>query len=356
MEKHNSTIKTYLKTFMNWEQNDWARLLPMAEFAYNNAKNANTSHTPFKLNCGFHPQVSFEDDIDPCFKSRFANKLAKELKKLIDIYQQNLLHAQKLQKKANEKGVKPQSYASGENVWLNCKYIKIKRNQKLKAKFFGLFWILHPIEKQVYKLDLSTKWKIHDVFHMSLLEQDTIKKERINELFLKPEPEFNTGNNKEYEVEAIIDSAVYAKEAEGYLPSLYYLVFWKGYPEEESTWEPSSTVMYFQKIIFTFYKDHPEKPMATFSPLDSALPMAKPSVKLPVKPSAKQKRGRPISSMKQAKEWDIGQWYFFFLVLVRLKGFFTNSISFGSFTNFVSFGRDAHLVSSSNVRVLFIYE
>ena len=109
----------------------------------------------------------------------------------------------------------------------------------------------------------------------------------MNELFSEPEPEFDTGDNKEYEVEAIIDSAVYAKEVEGHLPSLYYLVSWKGYLEEKSTWEPSFAVMHLWKMIFTFYKDHPEKPMATFSPLDSTPPIAKLSVKPPVKPSAK---------------------------------------------------------------------
>lgn len=30
---------------------------------------------------------------------------------------------------------------------LNSKYIKIKQNQKLKAKFFGFFQILHLVEK-----------------------------------------------------------------------------------------------------------------------------------------------------------------------------------------------------------------
>ena len=46
----------------------------------------------------------------------------------------------------------------------------------------------------------------------------------MNELFSKPEPEFDASNNKEYEIEAIKDSTAYAKEIEGYLPSLYYLV------------------------------------------------------------------------------------------------------------------------------------
>ena len=51
-----------------------------------------------------------------------------------------------------------------------------------------------------------------------------MRKERMNELFPEPEPEFNVGNNKKYKVEAIINSAVYAKKAKGYLPGLYYLV------------------------------------------------------------------------------------------------------------------------------------
>ena len=100
-------MEAYLRAFVNWEQNDWARLLPMAEFAYNNAKNAGTDHTPFELNCGFHPRVSFEDDVDPRFRSRSADELTKELNELMDICQQNLLHAQELQKRAYDKGVKP---------------------------------------------------------------------------------------------------------------------------------------------------------------------------------------------------------------------------------------------------------
>ena len=129
----------------------------MAEFTYNNAKNASTDHTPFELNCGFYPRVFFEDDVDPCSRSRSADELAKELRELMEICQQNLLHAQELQKRAYDKGIKPRSYASDEKVWLNSKYIKTKRNQKLEAKFFGLFQILHLVEKQAYKLYLPIK-------------------------------------------------------------------------------------------------------------------------------------------------------------------------------------------------------
>ena len=57
---------------------------------------------------------------------------------------------------------------------------------------------------------------------MSLLEQDTTKKGRLDE----NATELDAGNEGgEYKVEAIRDSAVYARESEsGHLLGLYYLV------------------------------------------------------------------------------------------------------------------------------------
>ncbi len=183
----------------------------MAEFAYNNAKNASTGHTSFEFNCSYHPKVSIKEDVDPHSRSCSANKLAEELRKLIEVCCQNLLHAQELQKRAHDKGVKNCSYALDEKVWLNSKYIKTKRNKKLKSKFFGPFQVLHIIGKQAYKLKLPTKWKIYDVFHVSLLEQDTTRRGRVDKILPEPEKdlEFEVGGDKEYEVKAIINSKVY---------------------------------------------------------------------------------------------------------------------------------------------------
>ena len=295
-------MEAYLRAFVNWEQNDSARLLPIAEFTYNNAKNTSTGHMLFELNCSFYSQVFFKDDIDPHSRSCSANGLAKELRELMDICQQNLFHAQELQKKAHDKGVKPQSYAPGEKVQLNSKYIKTKQNRKLEAKFFGPFQILYPVGKQAYKLDLSTKWRIHNVIYVSLLEQNTTRKRQMNELFPKPEPEFDAGDNKEYKVEVIINSSVYAKEVEEHLPGLYYLVFWKSYPEKKSIWKPSSAVIHLWKIISMFHKHHSEKPMSNSFSLNSTPLMAKPSVK-PVKPFGKQKQGRPTIPSIPLRPW-----------------------------------------------------
>ncbi len=64
----------------------------MVEFAYNNTKNASTNHISFEFNCGYHPRVSFEEDVDPRSRSRSANELAEKLRELMEVCCQNLLH------------------------------------------------------------------------------------------------------------------------------------------------------------------------------------------------------------------------------------------------------------------------
>ncbi len=63
-KKQNSIIEAYLQVFINFKQDDWAKLLPIAEFVYNNMKNASISHTPFEINCGYHPQASYKEDVN----------------------------------------------------------------------------------------------------------------------------------------------------------------------------------------------------------------------------------------------------------------------------------------------------
>ena len=132
------------------------------------------------------------------------------------------------------------------------------------------------------------------------MEQDTIRKERVDEKVT--ELDFKAGNSEEYKVEAIWDSAVYARDLEGHLPGLYYLVAWKGYTKEENTWEPVSAIQHLRKQISLFHKDSLEKRTATSSPVNSASPRARPTVK-PVRPIAKRKQGQPANNAnKRAKK------------------------------------------------------
>ena len=125
-DRQNSIIEAYLWAFINFGQNNWVQLLLMAEFAYNNTKNPITGYILFKLNYRYHLYVSYEKDFNPCLKSKTAKELSFKLWDLMAACQQNLHYAQKVQKWAHYKRVKPQSYALSEKVLLNSKYFKTK--------------------------------------------------------------------------------------------------------------------------------------------------------------------------------------------------------------------------------------
>ena len=86
-------MEAYLKVFVNFEQNDLARLLPIADFAYNNAKNASTGHTLFELNCAYHSQILYEEDVDSRSQSKLVDKLLAKFRELMIVCRENLYHA-----------------------------------------------------------------------------------------------------------------------------------------------------------------------------------------------------------------------------------------------------------------------
>jgi hypothetical protein len=54
-ERINEMIEVYLWSFINYEMDNWVRLLPIAEFAYNNSVTQATGISPFFTNYGRHP-------------------------------------------------------------------------------------------------------------------------------------------------------------------------------------------------------------------------------------------------------------------------------------------------------------
>ena len=94
----------------------------------------------------------------------------------------------------------------------------------MELKFFVPFQVLHLVGKQAYKLELPKKWRIYDVFYLSLLKQNTTRKEQVDEN-ATTELEFEADDDEEYKVKRIRDSAVYAKELDTkHLLELYYFV------------------------------------------------------------------------------------------------------------------------------------
>jgi len=53
-ERINQEIGTFLRHYVNYQQDDWTKWLAAAEFQYNDKKHAATGKTPFELNFGRH--------------------------------------------------------------------------------------------------------------------------------------------------------------------------------------------------------------------------------------------------------------------------------------------------------------
>ena len=58
----NQIVEKYLRAYTNYQQDNWAMLLPLAKFAYNNAPSKTTGLSPFFANKGYHPTLATVPD------------------------------------------------------------------------------------------------------------------------------------------------------------------------------------------------------------------------------------------------------------------------------------------------------
>lgn len=61
-ERSNQILESYLRHYMSHGQNDWAALLPLAGFAYNNRVQTSTGQSPCFTCYGFHPKMTISQE------------------------------------------------------------------------------------------------------------------------------------------------------------------------------------------------------------------------------------------------------------------------------------------------------
>ena len=57
-EHMNQTLEQYLCVYCNYQQDNWSKLLPLMEFAYNNTPSATTGFSPLFANKGYHLNIT----------------------------------------------------------------------------------------------------------------------------------------------------------------------------------------------------------------------------------------------------------------------------------------------------------
>jgi hypothetical protein len=250
-ERVNQVLEQYLRCTTNYLQNDWVKLLPLAEFSYNNSVHASTQKTPFFVNYGFHPKF----EVLKLKNSR--NPAAENYASVLDLVQRELrlelVKAQENYKKQADKSRMPcPEFKIGDQVWLLRKNIKTSRPcEKLDYKRLGPFRITQQINPVAFRLQLPDSFKCHNVFHASLLEPYHANEFPGRQVL--PPPPVKVQGQDEYEVSEILDSKIRWKK-------VYYLVHWAGYEINERTWEPAENLVNAQEKVLEFHQKHPEKP------------------------------------------------------------------------------------------------
>src|ERR1700709_2193988 len=247
-ERVNQEVEQYLRVFSSYRQNDWVSWLPIAEFAHNNAITS-TGRSPFKTIYGYNPEFITSPNSNSTIPA--ADEIADEIGKAQEDVKSTLEIVNERMKRFFDHGVKnaPQ-FEIGDQVWLDAKNIKQRRpSVKLSDRRLGPFEVLEKVGELNYKLKLPDKYKIHPVFHVSLLTayqpSQLVEREEPN----RPPPDI-VDQIPEYEVEEILHS----RKRRG---RLQVLVRWKGYPLEEATWEPIENVKNAPDEIAEFYRKNP---------------------------------------------------------------------------------------------------
>lgn len=132
-------------------------------------------------------------------------------------------------------------FKKGQKVWLEATNLRLLTgNKKLLPKQEGPFEIIEVLGSLTYHLQLPKQWKIHPVFHASLLT--LFKQTEVHgPSFVNPVPDI-IEDKEEYEVEAILGHRRQRN-------TIQYLIKWKGYASAKNSWEPTANLNNATKLL-----------------------------------------------------------------------------------------------------------
>jgi transposase InsO family protein len=249
-ERVNQELEQYLRLFVNQRQDDWAELLPLAEFQYNNHIHSSTQHQPFLLETGRLPRMGFEPDQPPS-RLESVNEFTSRMKSTLEEAKAALAKSKDdMTRYYNQKRTKAPEYNPGDKVYLDGSDIKTTRpSRKLSHRNLGPFPIVRKVGNNAYRLKLPASMKrLHPVFNVIKLTTAPVDPITSRHVPPPPLPEIIEGE-EEWVVDEILDSKVINRK-------LRYLVKWKDFGIEHNSWEPWDN-LHAPDLIADFYRKHP---------------------------------------------------------------------------------------------------
>jgi hypothetical protein len=125
----NQMLEQYLWIYCNYQQDNWSLLLPLAEFAYNNAPSATTGISPFFANKGYHPNITVHPERD--LTSNRAREFAIDLDQLHQELREHIAAAQeRYQGPADAHRTPPPDFKVGQQVLVHAEFLRTTRLSK----------------------------------------------------------------------------------------------------------------------------------------------------------------------------------------------------------------------------------
>ena len=267
-ERANRTVETYLRHYVGYLQDDWAKWLPIAEFCANNHVNASTGVTPFFAAFGHHPRMEFEPE-SSAPATRDSAEFVEEMRRVHEHCRDAMSRSQAFQAaQANRHRLPVPKFKVGDRVFLDVRHLQRQRpTEKLDHVRAGPYTITQLKTPLVVKLDLPPNTGIDNKFHVSLLRPcspDAFPEQQQQQ---PPPLKIHEDSQPIYEVDSIQDSRYRYRK-------LQYLVKWIGY--EDPTWEPCENVDNADDAIQEYHGAYPQRPgpEATIRTLQQSLRVA----------------------------------------------------------------------------------
>jgi len=220
-ERTNQSLEQYLRIVCRQDQHAWAEWLPLAQYVRNSWPSSTTKKTPYELILRYTPNIHQPNRVTS------VPGITKRLEQI----KEHRLAVQHTLKQAQQRLIKETKYKpfnEGDKVWLEGTHLRLPYDtMKLAPRRYGPFEVAAKISDIAYRLKLPDMWKIHNVFHASLLTPyKEMDKHRPN--FLEPPPDLIDGE-EEWEIEKILRHRMYWKKKQ-------YLIQWKGYTPAHDSW------------------------------------------------------------------------------------------------------------------------
>ncbi|KAK3556652.1 hypothetical protein QTP70_011930 [Hemibagrus guttatus] len=253
-ERKIQEVGRFLRTFCHSHQESWNQFLDWAEYAQNSLRQSTTGLTPFQCVLGYQPPL-FPWDGEPSDVPAVDYWFWESERVWGEAHRQLQRAVRRRRMTADLRRSQAPDYQPGQKVWLSTRDIKLRLPcKKLSPRFIGPFPIVCKINPVTYRLQLPPEYRIHPVFHVSLLKphHPSVSPSTGPGAAEEPPLPLLIDDGPAYLVKEVLDSRRRGGRLE-------YLVDWEGYGPEERSWIPRDDIL-DPGLLADFHASHPDRP------------------------------------------------------------------------------------------------